>query len=383
MPTNTRNYDVVCVGGGVIGLITAYELSRQSLSVAVLDKGRIGTEASWAGAGIISPARRDRATSPFALLRAVSYDRFPSLARELAEETGIDTGFHQTGGIFVGRTPQEKAELDQDRLAWIDQGIDHEAWTREEIESHAPALAPDLSDAFWVPEVSQVRNPRFLRALIHACERRGVTLLEGSAVVDFIRQGERISGVRTTHGETFTCGQAVLTAGAWTEGLARSIGSEVGIRPVQGQIVAVQTDGTVVPAITSLGKRYLVPRRDGLVLIGSTEADVGFDVQPSSAAADGLLNFGVSLYPRLAKGEVVASWAGLRPGSDLGSPIISRDAHWENVWLATGHFRKGIQLAPATGLLLADWMRGEESFVPLGSFDPSADRVQEETGFRS
>lgn len=356
--------DVLIIGGGVIGLTTAYTLTRQGASVAVLDRGALGQEASWAGAGIIPPGNPDSHLLPYELLRAVSSARFPSLSAELLEATGIDNGFRICGGI-------EWFDEDYSELAkaWTAEGIPYEFVPSDGFELLEPALASSLAPAIFFPGMAQVRNPRHLKALIAWCADR-VQLRARCPVVSFEHDQGRIQAVQTPM-ERIPASQFLITAGAWTGGVLPEGMPPLAIRPIRGQIVLFNAEGQSPRRILLKGKHYLVPREDGRVLVGSTEEDVGFDKGTTATAFDDLRTFALGLIPGLARASVERQWSGLRPGSPDGLPYLGRAAQWDNLYVAAGHFRAGIQLSPATALVMGELILGKKPSIPLEPFDLS------------
>ena len=375
--------DVVCVGGGVIGLMTAYELAARGVSVALFDKGAIGKEASWAGVGIVPPASLASGVTPYDRLRGYSSERFPLLAERLMTETGLDIGYRNTGGLELAFDAAQASELEAATDLWDQLRIDYETLEPSELREREPGLAPLPLRAYWVPGMSQVRNPRLLRALQSACERLGVRITAGTEVADFERQGDQATAVRMVDGTRIGAATVVVATGAWSAWLLQRAGFEIPVFPVQGQILALGSSGAEVRGLVIAGKRYLIPRDDGLVLVGSTEDEVGFDKQVTDEGIDGLREFALRMFPALGRVRETARWAGLRPGNALGSPIMGRVPGWSNLWLSTGHFREGLQLSPGSGRLLADWITGVEAFATPEQFALDADRSAYRAPFRS
>jgi glycine oxidase len=363
--------DVLIIGGGVIGLTAAYFLAREQVSVEIVDQGDFGKEASWAGAGIIPPGDPSHARDPFDQLRAHSSMLFPRLSAELREQTGIDNGYRRSGGLVFHDDPRSGSQTpvwEQDpHREWRSEGVRSEEVQGAAMRRLEPALGPDLAAAYFLPELAQVRNPRHLQALLSYCQTRGVRFRPGCPVLGFERQENRITAVRTSAG-SLRADRYLLTAGAWTSGLLEPLGWRPGIRPVRGQIALLQTGTPLFHRILLRGKRYLVPRPDGRILVGSTEEDAGFDKRTTAEAIQGLLTFAISMVPDLASAHPERSWAGLRPGSPDGLPYIGPVPGIDNLFIAAGHFRAGIQLSPATGLVLKELFLGQPLTVPLDAF---------------
>ena len=328
--------DVLILGGGVIGLTTAYFLAREHVRVAVMDKGDFGREASWAGAGIIPPGDSSRAQTPIDCLRALSSEMYPDLSSRLREQTGIDNGYHVCGGLELMQ-PGETTPVD----AWRAEGIVFHELEGDALRSVEPALSPALPRAYYLPGMAQVRNPRHLKALIAACEMEGVRLYPRRAAIGFIRAGRRLDAVQTDEG-ALSAGQFLVATGAWTDGLLEPLGVRLGVRPVRGQIALLQTNAPRPRPVLLQGKRYLVPRADGRVLVGSTEEDAGYDARPTAEAISDLLAFAAEMIPSLAGAAVERCWAGLRPGSPDGLPFLGRAPDCPNLFVAAGRFRPSI-----------------------------------------
>jgi glycine oxidase len=358
----SQHPDVLILGGGVIGLTVAYSLARENVRVEVVDQGDFGQEASWAGAGIIPPGNPARARTPFDRLRALSSETFPAFSQELRERTGIDNGYLRCGGLEL-----VAGHDDADDQEWRGDGIRCEELTGPDLLRLEPRLAGGFVRGFHIPDTAQLRNPRHLKALVAGCASRGVGLVPGCPVVGLERDGNRVSAVVTACGR-MSAGRYLIAAGAWSDALLAQVGGRPGIRPVRGQIALLNTGAPLFRRVLMLGKRYLVPRPDGRVLAGATEEDAGFDRRTTAAAIRDLLDFAIGLVPGLANAPLERGWAGLRPGSPDGLPFLGRVPGVENVYVAAGHFRAGIQLSVGTGIVLKELMLGQPVTVPLDAF---------------
>jgi glycine oxidase len=367
-------FDCLILGGGVIGLSLAYELAGHNLRVSVIDRGAPGREASWAGAGILPPATNRPGDPPDLRLAGLSHELHAQWSAELRELTGIDNGYRRCGGIYVARDPEAAGQLDQQMTDWRRRDVRVEPLTAEALHRLEPSLLPEFDDqsniaACHVPDECQIRNPRHLKALLMACARRGISVEAGVAAEDFQVRGGRIERVITSAGP-LQASSVCLACGSWSASLARRLQLTLPVRPVRGQIVLLAGDRPVLSKIITEGSRYLVPRPDGRILIGSTEEEAGFDARPTAEGIAALVDFGRSLVPALGQLPIERSWAGLRPGSADGRPYLGRAAELENLYIATGHFRSGLQLAPATARLVGELIRGEKPSIDLAVFDP-------------
>lgn len=359
-----RHPDIVIVGGGVIGLTTAYFLAREGAAVRVLDRSAPGKEASWAGAGIIPPGNPSRAATAYDRLRAFSSSLYPALSQELRERNGIDNGYRVCGGIEVF-----EADSASTTKLWQEEGIDFRWVLPAEVQRNEPVLRLPPGDACFLPGMAQVRNPWHLRALLAACHETGVEVLSGSAVVRFRTTGDRLIAALTESGEEHPAGQFLIASGAWSERLVAQLGSRAGVHPVRGQMVLFRAETRLFRPVIGVGKRYLVPREDGRILVGSTEEpEAGFDKRTTDAGLQGLTDFAISHVPELASVPVERTWAGLRPGTPDALPYLGPVPGWANVFGATGHFRAGIQLSPGTAHVMTDLLLGRRPSLPIEKF---------------
>jgi glycine oxidase len=354
--------DVLVIGGGVIGLSAAYFLAREQVRVQVLDRGDFGQEASWAGAGILSPGDPACAPTPYDQLRAHGAALFPMLSAELKERTGIDNGYLRCGGLEFSEEEDQAAAQE-----WRGEGIAFETLSPRDLRRLEPAIAGGLGRVYHLPDIAQLRNPRHVKALLAGCRKHGVRLQPGCTLLGFERHGDRLMAAKTTAGR-LPAGQFLLATGAWTDPLLEQVGWRPGVRPVRGQIALLNTGAPLFGKILLHGKRYLVPRPDGRVLIGSTEEDVGFDKRTTARAIGDLLAFALGLVPGLADAPLERCWAGLRPGSPDGLPFLGPVPGLANLLVAAGHFRSGIQWSPITGLLIKELVLGQPPTIALEPF---------------
>lgn len=367
-----ERYDCLIIGGGVVGLSLARELAGRGRRVAVVERGALGREASWAGAGMLPPANRATALHPLDLLRGLSYECHSAWAAELREETGIDTGFRRCGAIYVAGSPGESAALRGEVEVWRDEQIDVQPLDRDKLRDLASALLPArdtgrIRNCYWLPGECQLRNPWHLKALAASCRHRGVGLWEQATQLEFQREGERIVGLQTAVG-SWRSDQYCITAGAWSYPLLHGLGIETGILPIRGQIVLFSCPRPPLRPIVNEGSRYLVPREDGHVLVGSTEEEVGYCKETTGEAISALTRFARELLPELSHARIERAWAGLRPGSFDGFPYLGRVPGHDNLFVAAGHFRSGLYLSPGTAVVMAQLMCGDRPEIDLTPF---------------
>ena len=359
---------VVIVGGGVIGLSLAFEMAQRGHDVALLDQDRVGRQASWAGAGILAPANSATAVHPLDQLTGLSNELHPAWSQRLMELTGINNGYSNCGGVYIARTVGDVATLAGSQLNWNDFEIENSKLSANELAQRVPILQFENShSAIWVPGESQICNPRHLKALVAANEKLGVRIVEsvhGLTVTADLDRSKNLSA----GGESFAFDQVCFAAGVGTSGLLEQFGLRLPMIPVRGQMLLFKLPEMLWQPIINEGSRYIVPRRDGHVLVGSTTEEAGFDCRTTEDQIADLQTFAEGLIPQLTEANRIKAWAGLRPATFDGMPFIGRVSGCENVFVATGHFKIGLQLSTATAVTLADQMEGKKPQVDLSPF---------------
>lgn len=370
---------VAIVGGGVIGLSLAWELARRGFAVAVFDINRMGRKASWAGAGILTPTNHRTMTHPLDRLMGLGSELHTIWARQLLELTGIDNGFRNCGGVYIARTTGERAALNGLKLHWQQHGI-----AFEDIDQLSELV--ELETGGWnrstrairVPSESQICNPAHLNALQSACRHQGVKLIDQCQSCQLLHASAgQVSLV--VDGRAFDCELICLCAGAWSSELLGQLGVQLPIIPVRGQMLLYKLPEQSFTPIINEGSRYIVPRTDGHVLVGSTLEEVGFDESTTADQLDELKQFASSVVPALDDRVLVRSWAGLRPASHDGFPFIGRLPGCDHTFVATGHFKCGLQMSTATAVIVADEIQGRPPLMDLRPFAP--DRLDAQRDF--
>lgn len=354
--------EVVVIGGGVIGLSIAWELARRGRRVRLLERGELGREASWAGAGML-PVAPASASDPLEQLTALSVRLHPQWARQLLDTTGIDNGYRVCGALYVARSAGERASLRAWQRSQQQQGLEADWLGADEVARLEPQLTAVLG-ACRLPGEAQLRNPRHLRALAAACQSAGVELLEHCEV----RTLDPVSGRLRTSDRLMSPEQVCVTAGPWSRTLLADAPWKLDVFPVRGQMVLFRTPEPLLSHTINEGPRYLVPRDDGRLLAGSTEEEVGFDKSTTEGAIGELGELARGLLPALANAEVERTWAGLRPASFDGFPYLGRAPESRSVFVATGHFRSGLTWSTGTATLMAQLMCGERPEIDMRPF---------------
>jgi glycine oxidase len=347
-----KTADILIIGGGIIGCSIAYELSREQVRVLLLERDRIGGEASGEAAGMLAPQAEALPRGPFLDLCLRSREMFAPLSRELKAETGIDIEYLASGILYLFLTEEDEVSGKRMFEEQRSHGLRVEWWDPHQIRQAEPQVTPEVRAALYLPDDHQVQNARMVRALYLSAARRGVEFLQGSPVTGILRDGDRVVGVRSLT-ETYHAAKVVVAAGAWSGTVGQLFGIDIPVRPVRGQLLSLETRGALFRHILYTSRGYLVPRLSGEVVVGSTVEFVGFEKWVTAAGVEGLLTAAREVVPVLAARPLVHAWAGFRPWSPDALPYLDAVQGAPGLFIASGHFRNGILLAPITGRLMA------------------------------
>jgi glycine oxidase len=372
--------DAAVVGGGVAGLAAARELARRGLSVAVVEDRRAGA-ASPAAAGMLAPqAEADHPDEFFELLCA-SREMYPAFAAALLEESGVEIEFDPTGTLYLALGDEDVGEVER-RFAWQSgAGLEVERLTAREARALEPNVSAGVRMALRFPRDWQVESRRLVAALRAAAERLGVRFVAAEARGVRVVDG-RAAGVVTSGGE-LEAGAVVFAAGAWSsrlgkfsDGLSPYPDDDPQVGPVRGQMLCYRQPDPRTPLVRHVvysPRGYVVPRRDGRILAGSTTEHAGFDCRVTREGARSIAAHVAELSPAVAALDVTDSWAGLRPRAPDGKPVLGESADVRGLFYAAGFYRNGILLAPAAGEIIADLVTGGATRLPrraLETFSP-------------
>ncbi|MEL7266620.1 MAG: FAD-dependent oxidoreductase, partial [Planctomycetota bacterium] len=411
---------VIVVGGGVVGASIAWELRRRqnergattSARVTVIDQhdepihGRSGaadsgtsTNTTIAAAGIL-PAPDPGFGDAVEQLRCISHPLHAKWSRRLRDETGIDNGLVRCGGIYLATRPGEVAAMAASVADWRMSGIDVQDLSVEDVARDQPAIADvvrrnrrSMFRAWYVPDEHRIHAVNHLAALRSACLHCGVRWRASTIVkeIDSVESSAENTGQRALRlidaqgnstqdgnpsnedGEMISADAVVLATGAWTSLLGPSFPVPRNIYPVRGQMLCYRDAGSMdrpfgISRIINEGHRYLVPRGDGTLLVGSNEEEAGFDCRTTQTQLDRMRQWAGQWVSRLASESPIDSWAGLRPASMDTFPYIGRVPETDNVFVAAGHFRSGIHLSCGTALLIADMLEDKPPLMDLSPF---------------
>jgi glycine oxidase len=370
---------VIVIGGGVIGCLTALYLHRLGASPLILEKGQTGQQSSWAGAGILCPIHPWLYPDSFTHLIDDSLARYPALNDMLLEMTGMSMQW-LTSGLLIPFFDDDRIHHRVDALAWSKRF----GWKVEELDAaqtmaHEPTISEQVSGSLLWPEVGQARNPRLLAAVKKALEICGVPIREQTEVVGITENGQGdIVTVQLANGDKIETDAVLLAAGSWSGELAKQIGLELPVEPVKGQIVLLKDQPGRVNHIIKHDDAYMVPRVDGHILVGASMERVGFQTGTTEAVVDHLLDATYRITPGLKDAEIVQKWMGFRPGSPDGMPYLGPVDGHPGLWVATGHYRNGVALAPGTAEMMSCWIMGEAPSLDVSDFRVNRPIIEKE-----
>jgi glycine oxidase len=365
--------DVVIVGGGVIGLTIARALRLRGVrEVMLIERGEPGAEASWAAGGILGPqVEADRADDFFELACA-SRDLYRTFAASLQNETGIDVELDTKGTLYFGFNSHDEDKL-KARYEWQTRaGFQVEWLTADDARAIQPLVSDKISCALRFANDFQIENRKLLTALVAANEKLAVKLIKECEVRQVAIERGRVHGVKTSLGFV-GAPTVVLAAGAWTSLISAGDAHlpQIEIEPVRGQMLCFKTEGREYRHVLYSERGYLVPRRNGRVLAGSTTEHVGFDRQVTDKAINAIKSMAFEISPSLKRAPLIDSWTGFRPRATDDLPVLGPCADISGLIFATGHYRNGILLAPITGELIADLIVSGEMPARLTPFSPN------------
>ncbi|MEB4592559.1 glycine oxidase ThiO [Candidatus Thiothrix sp. Deng01] len=357
--------DAIIVGGGLLGMLTARSLHKAGLKVMIIDQGELGSESTWAGGGIVSPLYPWRYPAAVSQLARYSQQHYPTLCATLREETGVDPQWIRSGLLFA---EDEEYPAAQEWAQTWGYGLQH-LTTAEALATCEPQLADSFRSGLFFPELGQVRNPRIAHALRTSLRLLPVTIAEHYPVTGLETANGRVTGVRLGD-EVFHADNVILTTGAWTGLFPEMQALKVDVRPVLGQMILFRGPRGLLQRIVLSQGRYLIPRKDGRILCGSTVEMRGFDKHTTAAAHAELKAAAYAIMPALRDLPIPNHWSGLRPGSPNGVPYIDEHPDIAGLYVNAGHYRNGVVLGLASVQLLVDRILGNKPCL-----DPSPYRL--------
>ncbi|NHN31367.1 glycine oxidase ThiO [Paenibacillus agricola] len=361
----SRATSAIIVGGGIIGCSIAWELARSGIRCTIIDKGALNQEASTAAAGMLGAQVETHQPGAFYELCRLSQRLYRDWSDEVHRISGISMQYIE-GGILRAAFDQEDEQELLGRLPWIQNAEWLSAADMLALES---GLSPHIRGGLRLAQDHQVHPVHLAEALQAALRKLGCAIREWTPVHSLIERQGRIEGVRTAEGVLFA-DHVIVSAGAWGSALTEPFGIELPLFPVKGQCISVRTETPAIHSTVFTKSCYIVPKLDGSLTIGATQEEAGFNKQCHISSISELHAKATELVPQLAKAEFIRTWAGLRPGTRDGMPIMGYLTQLPGLVLAMGHYRNGILLAPATGRLIRQLLLNERADLDLAPFSP-------------
>jgi glycine oxidase len=370
-------YDAIIVGGGLIGSSIAFELSFEKLRVALLDRQEPGREASWAAAGMLAPGPDSSDTAALVPLGIESLRLYPEFIAAIERASGTSVDFTRNGTFEVFRGPEAEIARNKMVAEFHHLGLPAAAMSADDARKHESSLGASTGAVAWLPEEATV-DPRLLaEAVLAAAKLSGAEIRANCAVNALLYEGKACTGV-VAAGQKISAKQIIIAAGSFCGTIADPtceahqqprLQHYAPVHPVRGQMLALRSEMVQLKKVLRSRHGYLVPRRDGRIIAGSTLENSGFVKQVTPQGVRQILDAALELAPALANAKIVEEWSGLRPGTPDLLPIIG-PTDITGLWLATGHYRNGILLAPATAKIMRDWIVTGKSNFKAESFSP-------------
>ncbi len=350
-------FDFLIVGGGLIGLLTAKELQKTGANIAVIEKNSPGKQATWAAGGILSPMRPWHYSEPVNAISSISQSIYQQLSIELRDETGIDPEWLPSGMLVLHDNEMTQA------IEWCEQHHSPiKVLTTEELKTQFNHLTPQKKTAIYRPDVATIRPHKLLAALNQFLANKGVTFYNGQEAQKLHINNQAITSVQLEE-KTIIAGEYIVCGGAWSPNLLPELAEKPNISPVKGQMICFPPTAIANKSMVMDGNHYIIPRKDGRMVVGSTREQTGFDASTTHSAFKALKEFAQQLYPALSHVEPDAHWAGLRPASPDSIPYICRVEPYKNLSLNAGHYRNGIVTAPASAELMVDLLLNKNAKI--------------------
>ena len=361
--THTNYYDVLVVGGGLIGMLTARYLKAEGLNVALVEKNQVGAESSWAAGGILSKLYPWQQSLAMQQLIEHGQESFPTLVKELFEETGIDSQLLHSGMIILDTEEQQVA------LEWSQKNqIQIQVIERKEIDQLEPKLSNKVDSALYIPTTMQVRPPELIKAIKQSLVKNGVHIFEGISANKLLLESKKVVGIETTSKSMFA-DQVVVCNGAWAQQFLNQISKHMtDIEPVRGQMLLFQIKQNLLSSIIVNDGFYLIPRIDQYILCGSTVEHVGFSNTTTLEAHELLSHQAYDLCPALKNEIVVKHWSALRPGTARELPYVCAHPSYEGLYINAGHFRYGIVMSIPTAKMATELIVKKDTASQISAY---------------
>jgi glycine oxidase len=363
-----KKVDAIIVGGGVIGSSIAYHMSARGMKVILLERDTLGNQASNAAAGMLAVQAEISEAGPMFDMARASRALFPQLATDLRELTGIDIGLKRKGMFRVAATEADVEEVQ--RLLDFQKSVGEQAaWLSvEQVRQRESGISSEIQGAMFVEEDSHVDAPELCLAFAKSAAVLGAQIMEFTEVKSLLSAQGRITGVVTNKGDLLAS-QVIIASGTWSGSLLAQAGLTCPIYPVKGECFSVLSHSPLLTSTVFSDGCYLVPKKGGRIVVGATMIEHSYDRRTTLGGISKLLEAAKQILPGIVETEWERAWSGLRPQTLDGLPYLGEHPKWKGLYVAAGHYRKGILLSPLTGKLVADWAEGKtEKVLSLEAF---------------
>ena len=362
-----KNLDAVIAGGGLIGASIALELASAGMKVGLCDAQEPGREASWASAGMISPAPENAGMLPFMPMSLASVALYPEFIKKVEELSGRDAGYRQDGALDAILTGDVQEELSTIIALQHGVGLRAEALSAEQAREMEPSMTEEIKAAIYRPDEASLDTRAFTEAVLEAARRKGVEIVAGNGAKALWKEDTQCKGLVLEHGSV-EAKWTIIAAGCFSARI-EGVAPYAPVFPAKGQMIGLRCESVKIQHVLWSDHTYLVPRNDGRIIAGSTIERTGFAHDVTAGGMRKILSEALELVPGLEKARIEETWAGLRPDSPDHLPIIG-PTDLEGLLMATGHFRSGILLAPITARLIREWVVSQEVSVDWERFSP-------------
>lgn len=362
-----KTYDAIIIGGGVNGGAIAFNLAKRGRKVLLLEKDQLASKASGAAAGMLGAQAELDGEGPLFQLARTSRSMFSGLADELKMMSGIDIELMNKGMLRLALTDREQQEHYRISKIHKQHGEFAEMLTGEEARKKEPALSDEVMGAMYLDKDGQVAAPQLALGFLRSASALGAVIKEYVEVHSFYFSTGKITGVATNEGD-FMSANVVVTGGAWSEKLLKKTGLQLETYPVKGECFSVLTETPLLSSTIFTQNCYLVPKKDGRIIVGATVIPNTFNEQVTIEGLSFLMEKAKKLVPSISQCEWERAWTGIRPHTADGLPYLGEHPDYKGLFIATGHFRNGILLSPITGEVMTDLIEGKSPSIDISSF---------------
>ena len=361
---------VAIIGCGISGLLTALELLEQGCEITLIDQKQAAKAASWAGGGILSPMYPWRYPKAVNQLAQHGKSLYQSWNQKIQPLSGIDFEIHDSGMLIFD---EDDFEIGLSYKAQYNEPMQHcDLLDETQLRNLNPRVSNTFKQALHFPQLSNVRNPRLLKSILTYLKSHSkVKIIEHKWVEKLLIQNQQVQSIVLHDQHHIKADQYVIATGAWSAHWASQLDFNIPVQPVQGQMILFKTPENWLPTMCMYKVMYMIPRRDGHIVCGSSMAELGFEHRPNLKTQQSIYQACIQLIPELKNFPIVQQWAGLRPSSPDGIPYIGLMPEMKNLWANFGHFRNGLCMGPAAAQLLRQLMLNQTTLVDPRPYNPS------------